>query len=236
EHTAQRPAFTCGNGRARTRPRHPSWWRAAWSHNAGPRAANRPPDCILRLSLNFSQLNRKRLSLHGITLLSRKKSCQEGEQPYDNRVYPVCLRISSPKTTPDSGPVRWRSHHQRWRWSAAAGGRETHRDPEPVCCLFHRLSESRSDRTSGGGDGGAEGLWSGPGIRRSERSRGVAERSLVGGVGGEGGSRPSSLSRKEHPESAGIDPSDGQWEGALQKDRAGSRSRGPAAGGYFPRS
>jgi len=50
-------------------------------------------------SLNFSQLNRKRLSLHGITLLTRKKSCHEGEQPYDYRVYPVCLRISSPKTT-----------------------------------------------------------------------------------------------------------------------------------------
>ena len=32
-------------------------------------------------------------------------------------------------------------------------------------------------------------LWSGPGIRRSERSRGVAERSLVGGVGREGGSQ-----------------------------------------------
>src|SRR5439155_14462996 len=137
-------------------------------------------------------------------------------------------RISSPKTTRDSGPVRWRSHHQRWRWSAPAGGRETHRDPVPVCCLLHRLSESRSDRTSGGGDGGPEGLWSGPGIRRSERSRGVAERSLVGGVGGEGGSRQSSLSRKEHPESAGTDPRDGQSEGALQKDRAGSRSFRPS--------
>ena len=40
-------------------------------------------DCT---SLNISQLNRKRLSLHGITLLTRKKSCHEGEQPYDYRV------------------------------------------------------------------------------------------------------------------------------------------------------
>jgi hypothetical protein len=31
-------------------------------------------------------INRKRLSLHGITLLFRKKSCQEGEQPYEHRV------------------------------------------------------------------------------------------------------------------------------------------------------
>ena len=35
----------------------------------------------------------------------------------------------------------------------------------------------------GGGDGGPESLWSGLGIRRSERSRGVAERSLAGGAG-----------------------------------------------------
>jgi len=41
---------------------------------------------FLSASLNISQLNRKRLSLHGITLLTRKKSCHEGEQPYDYRV------------------------------------------------------------------------------------------------------------------------------------------------------
>src|SRR5258708_8998703 len=34
---------------------------------------------------HFSNKNRKRLSVHGITLLSRKKSCQEGEQPYEHR-------------------------------------------------------------------------------------------------------------------------------------------------------
>src|ERR1700687_2026436 len=32
-----------------------------------------------------------------------------------------------------------------------------------------RLSESEADRTPGGGVGGTESLWSGPGIRRSER-------------------------------------------------------------------
>src|SRR6266571_278398 len=65
-----------------------------------------PAPVALTFSPHFSNKNRKRLPLHGITLLSRKKSCQEGEQPYENRVYPVCLRISSPKTTRDSGPVR----------------------------------------------------------------------------------------------------------------------------------
>ena len=73
-------------------------------------------------------------------------------------------------------------------------------------------------------------LWSGLGIRRSERSRGVAERSLASGTGGEGRSQQASLSRKEHPESAGTDQRDGQSEGARQKDRAGSWSRGPPTG------
>jgi hypothetical protein len=39
-------------------------------------------------------------------------------------------------------------------------------------------------------------LWSGPGIRRSERSRGVAERSLVGGTGREGEPRKAPLAGK----------------------------------------
>jgi hypothetical protein len=66
----------------------------------------------------------------------------------------------------------------------------------PVCQLLHRLSESQSNRTYGGGVGGPERLWFGPGIRRSERSRGVAERSLVGGTGREGKPRKSALAAK----------------------------------------
>ena len=103
-----------------------------------------------------------------------------------------------------------------------------------ACFTDYRNPESH--RTYGEGVGGPASLWAGPGIRRSKRSRGVAERSLAGGAGREGGSRQPSLSRKEHPESAGTDQRDGQSEGALQKDRAGSWSRGPAAGGSLPPS
>src|SRR3974390_2961497 len=43
-----------------------------------------------------------------------------------------------------------------------------------------------------------------------------------------------SFSGKEHSEPAGTDRGDVQSEGTLQKDRAGSRSRGPPAGGGVP--
>src|SRR5207253_1196849 len=75
-----------------------------------------------------------------------------------------------------------------------------------------------------------------PGIRRSERSRGVAERSTAGGVGGEVGSKPRSFGGEKYSESTGTDRRDRQSERALQKDRAGSRSRGPPAGAGLPRS
>src|SRR4030081_3568534 len=64
----------------------------------------------------------------------------------------------------------------------------------------------------------------------------MTKRSLVGGAGREAASRHRSFSGKEHLESVGTDRGDGQSEGALQKDRAGSRSRGPPAGGGLPRS
>src|ERR1700687_4603405 len=59
--------------------------------------------------------------------------------------------------------------------------------------VFHRLSECGSDRAHGAGVGGPESLWSRSGLRRFERSRGVAERSAAGGVGGEAGSQSRSF-------------------------------------------
>jgi len=48
--------------------------------------------------------------------------------------------------------------------------------------------------------GGAARLWSGPGLRGSERSRGVAQRSTAGRAAGEAASQPRSISGKEHPD------------------------------------
>src|SRR5271165_6957397 len=54
--------------------------------------------------------------------------------------------------------------------------------------LFYGLSGSGTGGTRGGGAGGAADLRTGFGLRGFERSRGVAARSAVSGVGREGGS------------------------------------------------
>src|SRR5579859_6148859 len=167
-------------------------------------------------------------SLHSTRKTASKRTRKTAIVHFQKRVIVNCStrsRASAPRIS-----------YKPKKLTSVSPRRPQKQDAAPVCRLLHGLSESRSDRTWGGGVGGPEGLWSGPGIRRSERSRGVAERSLAGGAGREGGSRLPSVSRKEHPESAGTDQRDGPSEGALQEDRAGSRSRGPAARGYFPPS
>src|SRR5271157_2538748 len=77
--------------------------------------------------------------------------------------------------------------HDQGRWGfAVARSGEADGHHRPIRQLFYGLSGSGTGGTRGGGAGGAADLRTGFGLRGFERSRGVAARSAVGGVGREG--------------------------------------------------
>src|SRR5271157_5156513 len=77
--------------------------------------------------------------------------------------------------------------HDQGRWGfAVARSGETDGHHRPIRQLLYGLSGSGTGGTRGGGAGGAADLRTGFGLRGFERSRGVAARSAVGGVGREG--------------------------------------------------
>src|ERR1035437_9950575 len=120
--------------------------------------------------------------------MTSRSYVSEGRQPYDHRVYPRTVSISSPKSARNPRAVRRRIHHQRcWGFVAPRGGKadEHHR---PIREVLSGLSGSGAGGTRGGRVVGATDLRIGIGLRGFKRSRGVATRSVVGGAGGEGGS------------------------------------------------
>src|SRR5271157_788922 len=79
--------------------------------------------------------------------------------------------------------------HDQGRWGfAVARSGEADGHHRSIRQLFYGLSGSGTGGTRGGGAGGAADLRTGFGLRGFERSRGVAARSAVSGVGREGGS------------------------------------------------
>src|ERR1035438_5985645 len=127
--------------------------------------------------------------------------------------------------------------------SDAAGGGKADEHHRPIRQLLQGLSGSGVGGTRGGRVVGATDLRIGIRLRGFKRSRGVAARSVVGGVGGEGGSDRGTAAtgarsgyragRQEHPQPHGTGSGEVGGKGAVQEDHPGRSGGGSDAGGYF---